>query len=297
MAELSLKQEFVRLLHEVVRGGGMAGVELADRLGISASALSQMLSGKLLPTLPRLDMLVEALHPNADTAKRLQDMLLWLRSGCAGRPSDFNRRLFMVRCEKSLSVEQLAERAAIPVARVRRMERTAYAVPTAGELAALNSALGAELDVKAGGEPGGGVPSFDAAEANEEMLPLIPVEALEEAAGRGEDVLAEVLSCGMDFVALRGVPPEAAAVVRSGAARFGVAMPGTLELVLGRKRPRGFVDIALCADGEGRGLFVTGAAPLFGGAGDEGRQAAKNAAWRLPVLRMNYIPERVEDGH
>ena len=72
MAELSLKQQFVRSLRGMLRNSGMTRGELIAHLGISASAMSQMLKGELLPTASRLDKIIEFLHPPVDEAEKLQ---------------------------------------------------------------------------------------------------------------------------------------------------------------------------------------------------------------------------------
>ncbi|MBQ6352944.1 MAG: helix-turn-helix domain-containing protein [Lentisphaeria bacterium] len=141
MAELSLKEQFTRTLRGALRASGVPRGELIRQLDVSASALSQMLSGALVPTLPRLDRIIEVLHPPVAVAEQLQTMLLWLRSGALHYPSAFNRRLFMARCSKKLTHEQLAELASMTVNRLRRLERTAYAEPTAAEVLTLSRLL------------------------------------------------------------------------------------------------------------------------------------------------------------
>ena len=295
MAELSLKQQFVRLLREVLRDSGMTRGELVAHLGISASAVSQMLNGGLLPTVARLDQIIEALHPSVENAEKLQNMVLWLRAGATREHSDFNRRLFMERCRSALTIDQLAAASAISAARLRRLESTAYAVPTSDEAAILSGIFGVPLtdDVLTAGGDGHSAP-LEAADSLNVVLPKITADVLSEYSA-GKDLLKYVDANSIGFLAFHLLPTEAVAVVCAPAKRFGVALPGMLELVLGNARPKGFMRLELCREKNGGGFFVDGDAALYGNWLPSNGKGKKKAAWRLPVLQMNHIPEGVSD--
>ena len=297
MAEISLKEQFLRLLNQIVRDSGTTRAELCDRLGISASAVSQMLSGDMLPTVRRLDQIIELLHPAADDAEKLQNMLLWLRSGSSRKLSEFNRRLFMARCQNSLTIEQLALASAIPASRLRRLERTAYAEPTMDEAATLSHILGQALvDGLLMPPPAPALtPVRKVAESADDMvLPRITLERLSNYFA-GDDILRFAERNGCGFLAFHLLPAEAVAAVRAPAERFGAALPGTLELVLGNDRPYGFMRIELCRERSGDGFFMDGDGALAGclWTADSHKRAA---AWRLPVLQVNHIPQGGFDG-
>ena len=232
---MTLKERFVRLLRGILRDSGMTRAELIDRLGISASGLSQILNGGILPTIRRLDRIIEILHPAADDAEKLQNMLLWLRSGSAKCPSEFNRRLFMARCQRSMTIEQLAMASAIPAGRLRRLERTSYAAPTPDEVAALSGILGQPLEdgVFVADLVSERPDKFEVADSALTALPVIDVEALEKYSAR-MNVVRFVEEHGVGFWPFYLLPAEAVAVVCAPAERFGVALPGMLELVLGK---------------------------------------------------------------
>lgn len=293
MAELSLKQQFVRLLREVLNDSGMTRGELIAHLGISASAMSQMLKGELLPTVARLDQIIETLHPSVENAEKLQNMVLWLRSGATREHSDFNRRLFMARCQSSLTIDQLAMASAIPAGRLRRLESTAYAVPTPDEAATLSGIFGLPLEagILVAGASGQGAPQ-KVAESLNVVLPKITVDALSAYPAKA-DLLKYVEANSIGFLAFHLLPAEAVAVVCAPAKRFGVALPGMLELVLGNARPRGFMRLELCREARGNGLFMDGDADFYGNVLSQGDVGKKKAAWRLPVLQVNHIPEGV----
>ena len=297
MAELSLKQQFVRLLRRMFRDSGMTRGELIARLRVSASAMSQMLNGELLPTVSRLDQIVEALHPSVEDAEKLQDMLLWLRSGSRVRRSEFNRRLFMARCHSSLTLEQLAEASAIPLARLRRLERTAYAVPTPDEVAALGAVLGRTLEngaLVAPGEDDAATGMLEVADSSNVVLPRIAADVLSTYSAR-KDLLKFVEGNYIGFWAFHLLPAEAVAVVSAPAERFGVSLPGTLELVLGCRRTEGYARLELCK-AAGGGLFMDGDRTIYGGWLLDGRPERRKTVWRLPVLQLNHIPDGGIDG-
>lgn len=291
MAEFSLKEQFVRLLREVVRDSGVTRAELIGRLGISASAVSQMLNGDLLPTVRRLDQVIEILHPAADDAEKLQNMLLWLRSGGSRCLSEFNRRLFMARCQNSLTIERLAMASAIPASRLRRLERTAYAEPTKEEAATLSSILGQALmdDLLITDFDTSRSAPLEVAESQNMALPKITVESL-SAYSAGMDFLKFAEKNGVGFLDFHLLPAEAVAAVSASAAEFGVALPGTLELVLGNRRPAKFMRIELCGKKAGAGFFMDGDETLFGKGLLTSPPGSCEAAWRLPVLQVNHIP-------
>ena len=294
MAEFSLKQQFVRSLREAVSTAGATRAALTAHLGLSASAVSQMLSGDILPTLKRLDQLIEFLHPEPDDAEKLETMLLWLRAGSDRCPSEFNRRLFMARCRNALSIEKLATMSAIPASRLRRLERTAYAEPTGDEAAALSMILGQPLkDGVFVAEPDKA--PQEVAESPTLMLPRISVECLAKYSAK-TDFLRFVADNGRGFLAFHLLPAEAAAAVIAPAETFGAALPGKLELILGSGCPKGFVRLELCGRSSGRGFFMDGE-PAWARAGFFApRPGRARAAWRLPILQVNHIPEGGGNG-
>jgi len=292
MAELSLKQQFVRSLRGMLRAGGRTRGELIAHLGVSASAMSQMLNGDLLPTVARLDQIIEFLHPAADEAKKLQDMLLWLRSGARRGLSEFNRRLFMARCQNSLTIEELAEASAIPAARLRRLEGSSCAVPSMEEAAALSAVLGISLGsglIAADAAGGSGAAPLQVAESADVALPRIAADVLSTYSAR-KDFLKFAESNCIGFWSFHMLPAEAVAVVSAPAERFGVSLPGVLELVLGSRRPEGFARLDLCK-ASGGGFFVDGDGGAYGAWLLAGHGEKIRTSWRLPVLQLNHIPE------
>ena len=291
MAELALKEQFARLLRGILRDSGVTRRELIDRLEISASGMSQMLKGDLLPTLQRLDLIIELLHPAAEDAEKLQNMLLWLRSGGAKCPSEFNRRLFMARCQRSMTIEELAMASAIPASRLRRLERTSYAAPTPDEVAALSGILGQTLEdgvFVADLVPGRTAP-LEVADSAITALPLIDVKSLKSYSAR-MDLVRFAEDNGVGFWPFYLLPTEAVAAVRAPSKAFGVDLPGYLELVLGRGRPKGFMRLDLCA-ARGGALFIDGDASLYGNALPPLARESGKPLWRLPILQMNHIPD------
>lgn len=296
MAELSLKEQFSRSLRGVLQKSGVPRGELIRRLKVSASALSQMLNGSLLPTLQRLDRIIEVLRPSVREAENLQTMLLWLRSGVSRCPSAFNRRLFMARCRRGLTIEQLAKLSTFPVARLRRLERTAYAEPTGDELLALSRLLEYPLsdDPLFAASVNGERKDLPAVAESELMaLPQITGDVLRQYPGKG-DFPNFALAHYLQYLSFRDLPGEAAAVICGKARDFELALPGNVELVLAERRPHGFAKLDLCCLKQDGDFFLDGGA---GGVPVPGKRRRGSVRWRLPVVMVNFTPEGVSDEH
>lgn len=298
MAELSLKEQFSRALRGVLQKSGVPRGELIRRLNVSASALSQMLNGSLLPTLQRLDRIIEVLRPPVQEAEKLQTMLLWLRSGVSHCPSAFNRRLFMARCRRGLTLEQLASLSTFPLSRLRRLERTAYAEPTGDELLALSRLLEYPLSddplfAASVREEHKVLPAV--AESELMALPQITGDALRQYSGKG-DFPNFALEHYLQYLSFRDLPGEAAAVICGKARDFDLALPGYVELVLAERIPRGFAKLDLCCPKAGNGFFLDGGSG-GGGVPVPGGKRRGSVRWRLPVVMVNFTPEGVSDEH
>lgn len=292
MAELSLKQQFLRSLKAILHSSGMSRKELGSRLELSPSALSQIFNGGMLPTQQRLDRFFELLHPTVDEAEKLQDMLLWLRAGFTHYPSVFNRKLFLARCHLGMSLDALSRASDIPVNRLRRLERTAYAEPTPDEIFVLSTVLGYPLS----DDPlmtYGSIPTekpLMTAESDIVMLRRLTVEDLRKYS-KDADFLDFVSKVRHGYLSFRDLPGEAEAVLCAETSELNIRMPGVVEVVLACRRPSRFAELDLCCVGDKREFFLHEGDGKLGGDWLAEHDTHGAVIWRLPVVRMNFIPE------
>lgn len=290
MAELSLKQQFLRALDAILRPSGVPRKELCRQLELSPSALSQILSGAMLPTQQRLDRLFELLHPSVAEAEKLQDMLLWLRAGYTHYPSVFNRKLFLARCQSGMSLEALSSASDIPVNRLRRLERTAYAEPVPDEVFTLSFVLGYPLsdDPMMTEIPTPSQKPLQAAESDIVMLHRLSVADMRKYQGQA-DFWHFVDDLRRGYLAFRDIPGEAMAVLCAKTSELNIRLPGAVEVVLAGRRPSGFAELDLFCVGEERQFYIKdGDGKLVG---DLVAEPSGDVIWRLPVVRMSFIPE------
>ena len=289
MAELSLKQQFLRALDAMLRAGGVPRKEVVRQMEVSQSALSQILRGTILPTQQRLDRLFELLHPPVEEAEKLQDMLLWLRAGFTHYPSDFNRKLFFARCHRGMSIEALSAASDIPVNRLRRLERTAYAEPEPEEVLMLSYVLGYPLsDDPLMADPVAPQKPLEAAESDIVMLHRLSVADMRKYQGE-KDFWHFVSSLHRGYLSFRDLPGEAMAVLCTKTGELNIRLPGSVELVLAGRRPSGFAELDLVCVGEEREFYIRDGEGTLGG--DLAAEQSGEEIWRLPVVRMNLIPE------
>lgn len=279
-----LKRRFVKLLRELLKRNGIQQKDLVHKLGITASAASQIFSGAMTPSQLRIDQLIELLKPDVDEAQLLHKMAYWLRAGRREMPSRANRRLFYLRCRSGFSEADLAQRSGIPDKRLHALENQPAALPDATELAALAAILGEEaleLASPENREPGKYAEAADSAHLA--LLPQIGAKELSDYSG-GERIGDFASRRARRFVECVDAAPDAAAVCVVPAAAIGLGGSGILKMVLSEKTPPGMEKLSLCADRLG-GLFIRGR--VFAAADDR-----RSAEWSIPLLEISYAPGR-----
>ena len=279
-----LRQRFVKLLRELLRRNDIQQKDLVSKLGITASAASQIFSGAMTPSQLRIDQLIELLKPEVAEAQLLHEMAYWLRSGRREMPSRANRKLFYLRCRSGLSENDLAQRSGIPPKRLHALENHPGVVPDEAELAALAAALGEEvLEIGSRDSPDRGKEIEAADSAQLALLPQIGAAELRDYTG-GEGIGDFASRRARGFMECVEVSPEASAVGVVPAEAIGLGGSGMVKMVLGEKKPRGMEKLSLCADPAGK-LFIRGR--FF--AAEENR---RKADWSIPLLEISYAPGR-----
>ena len=280
-----LKQRFVKLLRELLRRSGIRQKDLGPKLGVTASAASQILNGAMTPSQSRMDQLLELLKPEVAEAQLLQDMAFWLRSGRREMPSPTNRKLFFLRCRSGLSAADLARLAGIEPKRVHALENQPGAIPSDLELAALSAVLGEGVAELAAADGGDACRYVEAADSEHTaMLPQIGIGELRNYDGT-EPIGDFAVRRARGFVECSDISPDAAAVCVVPAAEVELDGFGVLKMTLGEKPQRGMEKILLCADPAGK-PFIRGWS--FAPAADSRRKAV----WSIPLLEISYTPGR-----
>lgn len=146
MAITPLKLEFGRFLQNCIKGKGIKQAEIATELGISVSAVSQMMKGKIIPNQQQLDRICDLSHFSRAKISELNSMLANIRTGFKERRSPFNQLFFSLRCQRELSLQQLANLSGIPTENLRVFETCYDAYPTPEEIEILAAILECDPD-------------------------------------------------------------------------------------------------------------------------------------------------------
>ncbi len=298
MAVTPLKLKFGRLLGNYLKNVGIRQNDLADRLGVSGSAVSQIIHGKIVPSRRQLDLMCEMLQLDRIQIFELVSLLSKIRTGAETLVSPFNEMVFALRCQRGLTRQQLSNLSGVSSSHIEVFETCFDAVPTEEEAERIAPILGcsaATLLQKAGvgGFSAAAAPELEAGESKggyraERRIPLLDLCDLDSYDGT---------SPVMEFAsrhAVRGVEapglmvPELFAVQASGR-ELALGLPGMLMLVLAPERPEGFRKLDLCRGADGRYLLCE---PRRGGGEKEFRLAGTRRGigevlWRIPVLELN----------
>ena len=130
----SLKLKFGKHLTACARKSARRQHDIAQTLGISDSAVSQMLHGKLLPKQSQLETICRMLEVTEEEKHELFQMLANIRNGGEVLESPFNRMLRQTREACNMDLETLSLRTAIETSRLRILEESHDVIPSAAEL-------------------------------------------------------------------------------------------------------------------------------------------------------------------
>lgn len=108
-------------------------MDIAAALGISASAVSQMLSGRMTPNLKQLDVITRTLALERSECAELRDFLMRIRSGDEQLRSPLNEFIKSSRIRCGLSVEQLSQVSGIKLETLLMLENKLNVQPTPNE--------------------------------------------------------------------------------------------------------------------------------------------------------------------
>lgn len=108
-------------------------MDIADALGISASAVSQMLSGRMTPNMKQLDVITRTLALDRTACAELRDFLMRIRSGDEQLRSPLNEFIKSSRIRCGLSMEQLSQVSGIKLENLMMLENKLNVQPTPNE--------------------------------------------------------------------------------------------------------------------------------------------------------------------
>ncbi len=318
MAVTPLKLKFGRLIREYLRGSEIRQKVLAERLGISGSAISQMIHGKIVLNQQQLEQICEMLHLDRIKTYELTSMLMRIRNGVEEMTSPLNQMLFGLRCERGLSLRQLSNLSGISISHLEAFEKHFDAVPTLDEAQKLAPILGCSALslLQCAGVGGLSSEALNQLQAAQESGPLEGEEAAETAAMPyqaepqipvlspaeletydGKSGIYEFARTHASRVLPKpaNIKEENAVYVQVLGRDISFGIPGTLQLLLVDERPAGFRKLNFCRDDAGKFSLqetIKNVNKELRMAGM--RRSTKNLIWEIPVLEILIRPVKPE---
>ncbi len=314
MAITPLKVKFGKLIRDYLRGAEIRQNDLAAKLKVSGSAVSQMLHGKIVPNQQQLSVICEMLQLDRTRSFELQSMLSCIRTGAENMRSPFNQNMFTLRCQRGLSYQQLANLSGIPASHLEVFETCFEAVPTLDEASRLAPILGCTpatllQSAGVGGLSYGVIEKLqqDAAELGEDAVVGEPIGAyqaekqvalldlidLEGFTGENLEDFAQRRATKVFELGGRDLPEDVVVISASGR-DLAIGMPGNVLLVVAAERPTGFRNLDLCRSEDGRFLLQESrrnGVKEFRLAGTR-KPNTGDIRWKLPVLEMIIRPTK-----
>lgn len=128
-----LRERFSELLRHQRKVSKIPQCKIAEKLGISASAVCQIMRGYTMPRLAHFNQLCEILSIPREVATELRSMRNQIRAGDSEMPSRFNRTLRSFREQRGLSLVQLSKLLEINLNDLKIFEECPEAIPTVSE--------------------------------------------------------------------------------------------------------------------------------------------------------------------
>ncbi len=142
----NLRKELGNLIRKKIASSELRQIDLARELGITPAAVSQMLSGKITPNIIQLQKLSDKLNCTRSEYSRMQEMLANIKSRGRLGLSYLNYELRRARTEKNWSIAELSRQTGITPNDIKLFENNPCLNPDRGELSALCSALGLDVN-------------------------------------------------------------------------------------------------------------------------------------------------------
>ena len=145
MAVTELKLKLGALIRVYLKHSKLRQLDFARALNVSASAVSQMLSGRMVPSLAQLDIICQKLALDRNQTAELRDCLTRIRTGEAHISSPLNDFLKSARIRRGLSISQLSNLTGIPAKDISTLETKVGVRPSPTEAVRLAAVLECEI--------------------------------------------------------------------------------------------------------------------------------------------------------
>jgi len=296
-----MRRQFGTRLRQYIRRSKIKQAVIAEHIGVTPSAVSQMLKGLMLPSHERFDAMIAMLRLNAEEAMELQSLLLNIRSGVNGMQSDRNRQLFNARCYLGITQHGLAEATGISLRRIRELERFSGAFPTADEQQRLETVLN-PAGFGAFDGTGSGMSGFGTLSVAETVIPelkeksVMCISAGTIAEMKPAMSLNEFIRYQAGRIIACDSAPEwkTAVAVEGFAEEFGSGIDEKLRLLVVAPEELPDAPLYLCRSTNGK-LFLEGGKKLASMLKLSSSTRCK-AGWRLPVAEFSWLPGRAFAG-
>ena len=311
MASTPLKLKLGKMIKDYLRSAELRQNDLANRLGLSGSAVSQMIHGKIVPNHQQLETICELLALDRPKAFELYSLLSKIRTGAEEMLSPFNQLMFSLRCQRGLSQRQLSNLSGISMAHLQMFETCFDAIPTLDEARQIAPILGctpeallqsAGIAVAASAYSSGvPLPEDEVCEGNALYQPpaarqiaLLSLFDLEEYDGNApfHEYAADHAA---RYIESDSLSYENIVAVNIVGKDLSLGLPGSIQLLLAAERPAGFREIDLCRAESGRYSlqeWKNGRRREFRLAGT--RRTCEPIVWGIPVLELTFRPIKPE---
>jgi transcriptional regulator with XRE-family HTH domain len=303
MAITPLKSKLGETLRAILNASVIRQKDIAKALDISCSAVSQMLSGKIVPSHRQLETIFEMTCADRDLAMETEALLYRIRNGDRTLRSAFNQQFMSARRMTGLDIGKLSARSGIAVSRLNMLENNLDAIATVEEINKLSPLLKWPVEdmlLAAGlARPMVDGESLSVAEPAAEYrtmrrtLPVLELSQLRDFRP-GEENLFNFAMRHASRQTERGanLPVPAVAVVAS-CRELKMGVGGEVILLLSETRPEGYREVDLIRDRLGRMRVRERQRGCLRVLQSQSAHAKVGyAKWSLPVLEMVLRPVR-----
>ena len=289
-------------LREHLRQQRLRQAELAAALSMTPSAVSQILSGRIVPNQQTFDRILEILSLSGEDREKLQSLLLGIRSEMYRMRSPLNRRIHMLRSRAGHSLAEAERLSGISTIRMIQLENISSAVPSESEREALTRLFGVELMPE---DDNGGVLASPILEVSDHrsgfdedgrgshyILCMSPADFADFGA---DETLSDYIDAHpFDFVPADFSPKWNTPVLVQGSGEaFHLKMRGRVRIIVAEVGSVEKPAVVFCGDGRGN-CFLRGSREAGFPFSSDRRF---RAVWRLPVVDMSFRPAQKLAGN